>query len=528
MRRRTFVGIMAALPVLGACQNPDGQPATGDGGIELRLAEGTEPDSLSPIAALYGLSTKVHEGLYRITGDGEVTPAIADAPAAPDGAGTLWTVPVGAGHRFSSGDEVTVDDVAATYRAILDPDTGSALATQFAMLDRITTTAHGVEFQLHEPYAAFDRLLTVGIGPADLVGQPVESSTLATDPVGSGPYRVAQWRAGESLIFEPNPHFTPKPALDRIVINFVADQNAVLQRAASGDFDGAQLAPVLARTFENKKDWTVWANPSADFRAVTFPRNHPAFTDSRVRQALNYAVNRQQMVDGILYGYGQPAHTPVSQAQGDLFNPDAVYAHDTSKAEQLLTAAGWRPGSDGVRRKDGTELEFTVMYFAEDVLRRDLTVAFAADMKKIGVRVEVEAVSRPEARRRIPTAGLLVGGGDMPYHPDQHLAPLLDGASAEFDADQPFRNPSGYRNDQIDDLLEQGRASLDPQDRTRIYRSIQTEYLADPALVTLTHLRHTYIARGTDQWAGLTPVLEPHEHGVAWGPWWNVEAWAPR
>lgn len=524
MRRRTFVGMMAALPLLGACQNPDGQPATG--GAELRLAEGNEPDSLSPIAVLYGLSTKVHEGLYRITGDGEVTPAIAGGAAVPNQSATVWTVPVGAGHRFSTGDEVTAEDVAATYRAILDPGTGSALATQFAMLDRVTSTPDGVEFRLHEPYAAFDRLLTVGIGPADLIRQPVESSTLATDPVGSGPYRVAQWRAGESLIFEPNPHFTPKPGVDRIVINFVADQNAVLQRAASGDFDGAQLAPVLARTFEDKKGWTVWANPSADFRAVTFPRNHPAFADARVRQALNHAVNRQQMVDAILYGYGQPAHTPVSQDQGDLFNPDARFSHDTSRAEQLLTAAGWLPGSDGVRRKDGTELGFTVMYFAEDVLRRDLAVAFAADMKTIGVRVEVEAVSRPEARRRIPTDGLLVGGGDMPYHPDQHLAPMLDGAPAEFDPEEPFRNPSGYRNEQIDDLLEQGRTSLDPPDRTRIYRRIQTEYVADPALVTLTHLRHTYIARDAEQWTGLTQVLEPHEHGVSWGPWWNVEAWS--
>src|SRR5690606_9389737 len=138
-----------------------------------------------------------------------------------------------------------------------------------------------------------------------------------------------------------NPDHHPVAEVDRLVITFVSDQNAILQRAAAGEIDGAQLAPALARTFTDRPEWTVWSNPSADFRAIAFPRTNPAFDDVRVRQALNLAVDRQQMVDGILFGYGTAASTPFSSAQGDVFNPDAVFAYDPDRAGQLLDEAGW-------------------------------------------------------------------------------------------------------------------------------------------------------------------------------------------
>ena len=528
MRRRTFtVALVTAVPALTACGPPAGAPGDGPD-TTIRLAETTEPTDLSPISSLYGLAMKCYEGLYGLTASGDVEPVLAAGPARADGQLTVWTVPVRTDRRFSDGTAVTVDDVVATYRAILDPKVGSPLATQFAILDEVVAVDDTVEFRLDRPYGGFDQLLTVGIGPAAAIGLPIDRSPLAREPVGSGPYRMTQWRAGESIVLDRDPEHPAQPYVERISIAFVSEQNAILQRASAGEFDGAQLAPALARTFDDRPGWQVWANPSADFRAVTFPRNHPGFADRRVRRALNLAVDRQRMVSGILYGYGKAAHTPFAAEQGTVFDPDATFAHDPDAAAELLAEAGWQPGADGIRRKDGLGLTLTVMYFPEDVLRRDLAVAFAGDMKQVGVAVEVEAVARPGVRQRIPDDGLLVGGGDMPYHPDQHISAMLDGRHADYDPDDPYRNPSGYRSATIDALLEEGRGTDDPAARARIYRDVQQAYVADPALVTLVTLEHTYIVRGVEQWEGPTPVLEPHEHGVAWGPWWHVERWRPR
>lgn len=531
--RAPVVATVLALLLLGliGCSNPnasDSGAKAPESTTSLTLAEGTEPTSLSPLAGMYGLASKFYDGLVRLTGSGTVTPDLADGPIRANDDATRWEATIRDGALFSNGDPLTAEDVAATYRAAVDRDTGSPLAGTFSMLDDVEVDGDTVIFLLSQPYRGFDLLLTVGIAPASLVDGPLDASSLAREPIGSGPYVLEQWRAGDAMVLQANPHRDPAPAVERLVISFIADQNAILQHAAAGEIDGAQLAPALARTFADRPGWTVWANPSADYRAIAFPRNNPAVDDVRVRRALNLAVDRQQMVDGILYGFGSAASTPYSAAQGPVFNPDAVFPHDPAEAGRLLDEAGWRRDGDGPRTKNGTTLNFTVMYFPEDVLRRDLAVAFASDMARIGVTVEVAAVDRPAFTPRIPDDAALIGGGDLPYHPDQHISRMLDGRLAPYDPADPYANPSGYRNATVDKLLERARTAASDDVRDRAHRAIQDEYLADPAMIALVTLEHTYIVRDIDQWSGPEPALEPHEHGVAWGPWWNLEQWQPR
>lgn len=529
MRIRLFVPLLAIALMVASCSNPNpADPADRSSGPDqLVLAEGMEPTSLSPLATTYGLAAKFYDGLVALTAEGTVTPDLADGPVRSNDDATQWEATLRKDVTFSDGRAVTADDVAATYRAILDPDTASPLAGTFTMLDRVEADGDTVVFTLSKPYQGFDLLLSVGIAPAGLVSGPVDESALTRAPVGSGPYVLSEWQAGQSMTLTANPDHTPRAEIERVVITFISDQNAILQRAATGEIDGAQLAPALAQTFTDRPGWTVWTNPSADFRAITFPRNDPTFADPRVRRALNLAVNRHQMVDGILFGYGAAASTPFSAGQGEAFNPDTVFAHDPDRAGQLLDEAGW-PLEDGVRTKDGQPLTFTVMYFPEDVLRRDLAVAFASDMATIGVTVTVEAVDRPAFTPRIPNDAAMIGGGDMPYHLDQHISALLDGQFATFDPGAPYRNPSGYQNPTVDELLETARTSNDPTTRIEAYREVQATYLTDPAMITLVTLEHTYIVRDVDAWTGLDHVLEPHEHGVSWGPWWNLEQWRRR
>lgn len=528
MQRRSVLAMAAGLPLLGAV-GCSGRARVGgaDGDVStLQLVEGSEPDSLSPLAAMYGLTDKIHAGLFSLTGAGELAVDLAAGPAESNAEATVWRVEVAAGNRFSTGREVSAEDVAATYRAAVDPEHASPLATHLAMLSDVHVEGSQVIFELAEPYADFAMLLTVGIAPADMIGVPGQ---VDQNPVGAGPYRLAQWRRGHSLTLAANEHYPTAPPVDEITVVFVADQNAVIQRAAAGEIDGAQVAPGLAAGFD-QPGWEVWSARSGDVRMVTLPRADPVFTDRRVRQALNYGVNREVMVSGVLHGHGSPAHTPFTEGQGPVWNPQSRFDYDPSAAAGLLDAAGLTvDAATGMRRTtDGRDVVLPVAYFADDVLRRDLALSFASDMKALGIQVPVTAMAKAKMPEHIENSGVLFAGGDMPYVPDQHVRPLLDSQWARFDSAQPYRNPSGYANKQVDDLLAAGRAAASESEKVSVYHRLQDAYCDDPAMVALVAVDHTYLAAGLDQWIVPEPVTEPHEHGAGWGPWRTVHLWRPR
>ncbi|MCC2323002.1 ABC transporter substrate-binding protein [Cellulomonas xiejunii] len=517
---------VAAVLGLAACAAP-GEPAPDDPAVTLRLAETSEYPSLNPLDAMFGITGKIYDGLYAVAADGTVAPDLAVGDPEPDASLTTWTVRLQDDVVFSDGSTLDAQDVAATYTTVVDPRYASPLASSFPFLVDVTAVdPTTVEFRLSEPYAAFPSTLTVGVAPAEALTGTVLDSPLNREPVGSGPYVLEQWQAGESLTLAASPTYRGEaPAVERVVVGFVLDENVRTQRLRSGDFDGAQLSPRAAQALEGVDGLTVVAHPSADYRAVTLPQSVPALADPAVRRALNLAVDREAMVEGILRGYGAPAATPFTVAQGDAFDPDVQYEHDTAQAAALLAEAGWAPGAGGVREKDGARLSFPLMYFAEDALRRDLALAVASDLAEVGVQVDVEAVDSAGAAAGMGSKAFVLGGGDQPYDPDTQVYTALHSSYAAYDPDDAYSNPSQYVQPEVDRLLDAARRSTDPDERAGMYRDVQQVLADDPPMITLVVLEHTYAARGLDGFDGVQEVVEPHEHGVAWGPWWNVETW---
>jgi peptide/nickel transport system substrate-binding protein len=120
-------------------------------------------------------------------------------------------------------------------------------------------------------------------------------------------------------------------------------------------------------------------------------------------------------------------------------------------------------------------------------------------------------------------AGLL-GGGDVPYDPDTLLYAALHSVYTRDGVGGPFDNPSDHVDPVVDEALDAGRRSSDPAARTAAYRTVQREFVAAPPAVPLVFLEHVYVLRDSG-WTGTEPVLEPHSHGVSWGPWWNLREW---
>ncbi|WP_308283008.1 ABC transporter substrate-binding protein [Pseudonocardia nigra] len=530
MSRRVLLILGAVLTTfVAACSVPTAPGgAAGTGGTDgstMVLADGFEPESLHPLLG-YGVegASKIFDGLVAHDADRQLQPALAAALPTPSADALSWTVPLREGVTFHDGSAFDADDVVATYRALLDPAYAASIRSDFVTLAGVEKVdATTVRFTLTQPDAAFPHRLTLGIVPAEAVAtpEPLAQSEFSTAPIGTGPYRLGEWRRGTSMTLEANEqYFGGAPAVRTIEIVFATDDNTRAQRLQAGEFDGTVLPPALAQTFAGS-EYTVRHHPSADYRAITLPSAHPVTSDPAIRLALNYAANRQGMIDGLLAGQGRPASNPIPEVLAEYAEPSAQFRFDRAEAERILDAAGWVRGPDGIRVRDGVPARFTLMYPAADTVRRDLAQAFTSDASAVGIDVALEGLGWEAIEPRMEQDALVLGGGS-PFDPDIVSYPLLH---SSYGGDG-FNNPGSYANPEVDATLDAARRALDPAERVAAVKAWQRAYAEAPGYVFLVFLDHSYLVR--EKWDGYEQVVDPHTHGTTWGPWWNVEDWTPK
>ncbi|OLT24139.1 hypothetical protein BJF82_07355 [Kytococcus sp. CUA-901] len=472
-------------------------------------------------------ATPIFEGLLRLRSEDPerlptLEPALADGePTASDDLRT-WRVAVREGVTFHDGSELAPQDVVATYTAMLDPKSASEVAWAYDMIESVEADGQEVVFHLAYPYADFASRLLLGIAPADLfTGGPATESSLNREPVGTGPFRLASLSPTEAVFERFEDYWGEAAVVPRLTITLVEDEGTRAQQARAGEIDGTVLPPKLAQaTADKTDDLELAVARSADWRGVSFPANAAIATEAVTRRAMNLAVDRQAMVDAVLGGHGRPAYTPLSPVYGERYT-DVRFDHDPVQAEQLLEEAGWTTGDDGIRQKDGERAEFTVAYDPKDSVRRDLTTAVADDLRKVGIDVTPRAMTWDEIEPEYQDLGILLAGGDQPYSIDSQLYGQLH---TPLEGAAFYYNPGGHGSAERDDLLESARRETDEQARTDLYRQVQEGLAQDPNAIYLTFLDHAYVTNPHGYDTG-SLVVEPHAHGVGWGPWWNVGAW---
>lgn len=524
MRRRAMIAVVATGLVV-ACTSPDGGGAA-NAGQSIVIGAGGEPENLNPILG-YGPdgASKIFDGLVSRDAQLRLVPALAEQVPTASADGLTWTAKLKAGTTFSDGSALSARDVGFTYKSVLDKNVNSTIASRFdALADVSAPDDRTVEFRLSYPYAPFVQQLTLGIVPrAKLEGADINSAPFNTAPVGTGPYTVAEWRKGDRMVLKANEnHWGGAPAIKTVTVVFVPDDNARATRMAAGEFDGTVLPPKLAKAYTGRSGYRVVRNPSSDYRGLGLPSALPFTSDPGVRRAINLGLDRQAMIDVVLAGAGKPAATPISPHLAQWYEPSATFPHDVAEAERLLDEAGWRRGTDGKRAKDGRPARLPVLYPAPDVLRKELALAAAGDIAKLGIDAPVEATTFEIMLQRQGEAAAIWGGGD-PYDPDTATYTLLHSKYAGQDG---YVNMTLYRNPAVDTALDTARRSLDPATRKQAYADFQKAYVADPGWAFLVFLDHTYVLR--DKWNGQETQVEPHDHGLVHAVWWNLEKWTPK
>ncbi|WP_396885012.1 ABC transporter substrate-binding protein [Mycobacterium sp. SMC-8] len=519
--RPALVCVMSTLVVTACAGEPDEQQAE-----QIVLAESYELGGYNPVNG-YSESgvSPIYEGLYRPSADADSTvpglaPALAGAEPEPAGP-NRWRIPLRPGVTFSDGSAFDAADVVATYAAVRDPQVASQISTSVAPIVSITADGSGAVVIEMDTAADPKPYLLIGILPSEKVEEtPAADWAVNTAPVGTGPYRLDSLRPDQAVLVARDDYWGRPAQVKRLVYTYTPNDNARAQSMVAGAVDGTTLPPRLIASIDSDDIQTVGVQ-SADWRGVALPAGNPFTADVRARFAMNLGVDRAAMVRDVLVGYGRPASTPVAPAYGDAYNPDAQYAFDPEGAKAVLDEAGWRPGAGQIREKDGARASFELLYNAQDTLRRDLSVAYAAAMKPLGVDVRPRGTSWDEIDTRFGDSAVLLGGGATPYSID---AQVYDTLHTRVPDSSPYSNPGNFTAPGLDRMLEEASRSAPGPAKDRLYRDIQSSYAAQPSQVFLVFLDHAYAYRDRG-WNQTAPIMEPHSHGVSWGPWWNIAAW---
>lgn len=531
MTARSIRGAAAAILAgafalaAAACTNP-GSPAGASGGPKDSAVVGIayEPETLSPLLG-YGKdgNSKIFDGLLAFDEHMKLKPALAAKLPHVSADGLTYTYTLRDGVTFSDGAPFTSKDVVFTYRTILDPKTNNASRTELDAVKKVEAIGDDtVVFTLKYPYAPFAERTVHAIAPEHVAAkQDVNTGAFTTKPIGTGPYVLTGWSKGEKLSFKANPtYWDGAPAVKKFTMAIVKDDDVRATRLRAGDLDGAILPPNLAAGFKGDKGRKTYEAKTYDYRTVTLPTHHQVTGDTAVRRALDIAVDRQAMVDKILEGAGKPAYGPVP-TDSPWFAKGTERRHDLAGAQKILDEAGWKPGPDGIRVKNGVRAEFPLWYLSGDKLRQDHALAYASDAKKAGIDITTQAGTWEVIEPRMKTDAVLAGGGS-PGDPDFDQYLLLK-SSLGGDG---FNNMAWYDNKTVDRALEDGRRTNDTAERRAAYDTVQRELAKNPGYTFLTHIDHLYVV--DDSWNGLSTQIEPHDHGLASGPWWDVEGWKPK
>ncbi|CAM5393060.1 hypothetical protein GCM10010329_57630 [Streptomyces spiroverticillatus] len=519
----TLAGTLAITAA--ACSKPGGTASTGTGAKDSAVVGiAYEPESLSPLLG-YGKdgNSKIFDGLLAFDAGMKLKPALAAELPKVSADGLTYTYKLRQGVKFSDGQPFGAKDVVFTYETILDKKTNNAAKTELDAVKSVKAEGGDtVVFTLKYPYAPFAERTVLPIAPEHVAGkQDVNTGEFTTKPIGTGPYLLTGWSKGEKLSFKANPdYWGGAPALKKFTMAIIKDDDVRWTRLRSGDLDGAILPPNLAKTFKGDKGKKTYAAKSFDYRTVTLPTHNKVAGDTAVRQALDVAVDRQAMVDKILGGAGKPAYGPVP-TDSPWFAQGTERTHDLDRAKKILDDAGWKPGADGVRVKDGVRAEFPLWYLSGDKLRQDHALAYASDAKKAGIAIKTQAGTWEVIEPRMKDDAVLAGGGS-PGDPDFDQYTLLQSSLAG----DGFNNMAWYDNKAVDTALEAGRRTNKDAERKAAYTTVQQELVKNPGYTFLTHIDHLYVV--DDKWDTLTTQIEPHDHGLASGPWWNVEDWKPK
>ena len=509
-RAMAVVGVLALLA--GACgteEPEDSAPVATESEPTESAAEtgGTvvaaitaDPGGLNPAVTTSGgthtAAELLYNGLVDVSPEGEPVPELATSWEIEDD-GTLYRFQLRDDVTWHDGEAFTADDVVYTFEEVLLKFHSRTAASVGSVLESVTAVDdHTVEFAFSTPYAPLLQQLNVTEAPiiAEHIyaGSDPLTNEANNEPVGTGPFQFVSYEPDNEIRLERNPDYFEEglPHLDEVVMRVVPDDGSAVVAFEAGEIDWlwSVPGPDLERleTSGDAEFIRTPINPGGTncIMTVSFNLERPLLSDVRTRRAIAHALDREQFVERVIFGQGRVAEAPIHSgiASAHAAGLD-MPTHDVAEAERLLDEAGWREDSDGARLskgvegvKDGTPLAFDFAHFPNFAQYGEL---LRAQLAEIGADVKLVPLEPPVFAERVFT--------ERDF--DTNVISYCNGTDPEIGVrrmytsanigDVPFSNAAAYSNPKIDDLFDQARAAIDPEERADLYRRIQEIVVED-------------------------------------------------
>ncbi|HEY9722291.1 MAG TPA: peptide ABC transporter substrate-binding protein, partial [Oscillatoriaceae cyanobacterium] len=382
MARRTLRFVLGAAATVSLVLSGCAADRVTNNGDMIVFSEQQEPDALNPIISdmlatvdatspiLEGLAT-VDDKLNYVPVLATTVPTVENGLVKIEGKQMVVTWPLRHGVLWQDGKPFTSADVKFTYDVIMAPDVKVITRDGYDKITKVETPdPYTVRVTFKQVYATYP-LLFGTILPQHLLwkdlrdskGDLINKDPFNRHPIGTGPFKFKEWVSGDHITMTRfNRYWRGKPKVSALEMRIVPDENAAFTLLKSGDIDIYQSAAIAQYNALRKlKHVTINPQPALMWELISFDLKKPILQDLRVRQAIAYAINKPQISDKIYQGLFPVAYSdqsPLSWAYNKKL--ESMYAYNPDKARQLLDAAGWKAGYDGIRVKDGKRLSIRI------------------------------------------------------------------------------------------------------------------------------------------------------------------------
>ena len=496
--------------LLAACGGEDeGDEGTDATGVELQTttppADGLvdeitwnlgfgEPTTIDPHkAGDYGpcfVASQLHDTLVRYTPDWELGPGIAESWEQVDDLTLVYTIRQDA--KFWDGSQVTADDVLFSLERSADWDTGSIWADFFANVESMEKTGPWeVTVRFSVPDELFNKEMATsgggGIVKKDYVEEVGhEAYGAGTTVMGSGPYKVVEWRPGDQITLEANPdYWDPNlvPKVAKVNLTFISETSTITSAILSGEIDGSYEVPATSVPALEGAPGTVYFGPSLTAVSVMAAHADGLAGDPDVRKALSMAIDRQSIVDTVFNGHAviNKTLTPPS-----AWDPEAIDIYEAAYAE----IPGDEPDIEGAKAllegKEGLDQPLVMAMAAGDEPELRVSSIVQQAAKDIGLTIELKPLQAmdmanvfyvPEYREGLDLV-MTWGWLDIPDPLDYTVLSVMETS---------YFNWTGYSNPEMEALLNEARQTFDPATRAGLVVEAQEMYTADTVVIPLVN-----------------------------------------
>jgi peptide/nickel transport system substrate-binding protein len=545
------IALVAAALALAACTK---QGAPGSAGSEqgrnawtrpgvLRFAENASPSSLNPVINASSVTGDLSMFIYSyaVRYDDKARPvpdALREIPTLENGDvskdGLTLKYKLRPNIKWQDGVPLDCNDLKFTWQVVMNPHNNVVTTDGYKDIKSIDCSdPHVAVIHMKTLYAPFLQQLwgvngNATILPAHLLAKYNDDKGTFNNipynsmPIGSGPFKVIQWQRGSEVRMEANPYFyLGKPKLKEVIFRIMPDENTMITSLQTHEIDmlarGTGLSiPRYRQITKPGSGLTLTTVDNYLFAHVDFNLQRPLLQDRNVRLALAYATNRDEIVTKVMHGAAVPAETDQSPTLSWAYTTNIEHhPFDPKKAAQILDAAGWIPGPDGIRAKNGQRLSFNITCAAESNYARQIETILQRQWHEIGAEAIVKNVPTSLMYQN-GTNGTLQGGHyDVALFSWSSAADPDDSAIYSGDNLAPHgQNALFWNNATATAAMNDALKTLDQARRKHDYEIVQQEMAKDVPSIFLFFWKEPYIYNTDLKGFTPSPVIS-----AFWNPW---------